>query len=577
MRYLSRFWELKLATFFLLATPLFGVEPNTTAPANVKHVGVEQNTEQCSSTDLKTSRAFTVQIPMRDGLELPTDIYFPKNMVDKLPCILVRTPAGRELYLEAFVPMTEAGYVVAIQDTRSKIDPNGSTFPLMSDAWGELQDGYDTVQWLANSSFTNGRIGTMGFSAMGISQLMLAPSAPPALKAQYIGFAASSIYHHAMYMSGRPCKEIVEGWLGKYAKDPKILQYVASQAVYNDFWERFNSNKVASKVNVPALLYAGWYDTFLQGTIDAFSSRQKFGAPGARGAQKLVIGPWTHYWPASMALGDFQIPENGRQAPVDISPKRWFDFYLKGLDTGVYALEPVTYYVMGPLDGSPSSGNVWRTAKKWPIPSVSTRYYLWGQGKLVQENPTHPVTAISYRYDPMDPVLSLGGTNLYIPSGPKDQRPIEGRDDMVIFTSEPLEHDLEVTGQVIAKIYFSSDCPETDISVRLTDVYPDGRSILITDGISSITHHDLIGEKATPYFPGDVRLVEVDLWSTSMVFAKGHRLRVAVTSSNYPRFEKSMNTVMGKKHLGTPPVATNKIHLGGRYQSHIILPVTKRG
>lgn len=522
-------------------------------------------------------KAFTVQIPMRDGIELPTDIYFPENMNDKLPCILIRSPAGKETYKDAYTPLVESGYVLAIQDTRSYVDPEGKTFPMLSDGWGDLQDGYDTIQWLSKSSFTNGKVGTMGFSAMGIAQNLLAPSAPPALKAQYIGFAASSVYHHAMFMGGRPYKEQVEGWLGSHMKKPEaFLDFIRDQVAYNDFWNNVNANKMAARVQVPALYYGGWYDTFSQGTIDAFQSRQKFGGQGAKGRQKLVMGPWTHYWPFSMKLGDYEIPNQAKKPPVDISAKRWFDFYLKGIENGVLELAPVTYYVMGPFDGTPSSGNVWRTANKWPVHYNPTRFYLGEKGSLHEESPMRKELELSFKYDPANPVPSLGGSNLYIESGPKDQRPIEGRNDVVVFTSQPLTEDLEVTGRIAAKIFFKSDCKETDLSVRLCDVYPDGKSILITDGISSISQPELNGETVIPYTPGEIREVAVDLWSTSIVFAKGHRIRVAVTSSNFPRFEKSLNIAKDEEYLGGAKIAHNAVHLGGRYKSHIVLPVTRR-
>ena len=273
-----------------------------------------------SAEEVKPS--MTVYIPMRDGIALPTDIYLPDGKESDLPCVLVRTPAGRTRYTESFIPLTKAGYAVAIQDARNYIDPEGKTMPCLHDGWGELQDGFDTVQWLSKSPVTNGKIGTIGFSAMGILQLLMAPSTPPNLCCQYIGVAPGSLYHHAMFQGGQFLKHQVEGWLGYYAKHPSILNHVCSQRCYNDFWASTDTMKVAHKVKVPAIHYGGWFDTFSQGSIDAFLARQENGGEGAKGKQKLIMGPWGHYYPLSTDIGDFKVPLAGMRPPVDISPQK---------------------------------------------------------------------------------------------------------------------------------------------------------------------------------------------------------------------------------------------------------------
>jgi predicted acyl esterase len=511
----------------------------------------------------------TIMVPMRDGLELPTDLYLPSADAKHLPCILVRTPAGRRLHTDLFTPLVKEGYLVAIQDTRSVIDPEGRLFPYISDGWGAQRDGFDAVQWFANSEWTNGQVGTMGFSAMGITQLLMAPSAPPDLKCQYIGMAASNMYDQAIYYGGQVLKNQVEGWLGYHIKDcSHALNFLAQALYYNDFWHGLNTLAVVDKVNVPALHYGGWFDTFLKGTITSFVSRQENGDVGAKGKQKLVIGPWSHFWPHVQKLGDFDIPESGKIPPYDFSAKRWFDHYLLGKENGIDSLPPVLYYVMGPFDGSSSKGNVWRSAPSWPIPSTPTSLYLSRDQELASAI-LPDTTSQSYTYDPRDPVPTIGGRNLFLESGPKDQRPIESRDDVLVFTTEPLKEDLEVTGQINAEIYFISDREDTDIVVRLSDVYPDGKSILIADGI----HRVCMSPKAQDRAGCQVQKVCVDLWSTSFVFAKGHQIRVSVTSSNFPRYEKNKNIGLGKNYIGPPLTAHNTLFLGGHYPSRIILPV----
>jgi len=527
------------------------------------------NLQQSYAQDLKPHQ--TVMIPMRDGHELPTDLYFPGENLSEYPCVLVRSPAGRtEPFVLFHVSLIKDGYVVAIQETRSANDKEGKTFPWWTDGWGELQDGYDTVEWLAQSPYCNGKIGTAGMSALGITQNMLAPSAPPSLKCQHIGVAASSVYHHGLFPGGQLLKDQVEGWLGRYAWDHGVYCCAINQPFYNDFWKRMNTVDVAENIDVPAVHYGGWYDVFLQGTIDGFVSRQEKGAEGARGKQKLLLGPWTHYWPKVTTLGDFDVPAQGYQPPVDLSLTTWLDIHLKGDSKKADELPAVTYYVMGPFDGTESKGNVWKTSDVWPVPHEKTPFYLTLDHKLDPKGAPHVKHALMYQCDPDDPVPTVGGRNLFLEAGAKDQREIEARKDVLVFTTEPLEEDLEITGSVITKLFLTSSHEDTDVVVRLTDVYPDGRSILITDGIYRTGLDHCLGCVSSSEEP---REIEVDLWATSIVFAKGHRIRISITSSNYPRFEKNFNTGVVGSYSGKSEIAENTIHLGRNYPSHIELPV----
>lgn len=502
-----------------------------------------------------TLTKITVGIPMRDGVELPTDIYFPEKRGDGYSLILVRTPSGKELHASAYTSLTKAGFAVAIQDARSFMDKEGKTFPYLSDGWGELQDGYDTVKWLANSPYSNGKIGTLGFSAMGITQLLMAPTVPPNLKAQYIAFAAPDMYYHGMYFGGKLRKHQVEGWLGHYAKDPLIITSALAAEPGGTFWRCFDCPSQAHRVSLPALHYGGWFDTFSQGTIDGFLALQENGGEGAKGKQVLVMGPWTHHYHATDALGDFKVPDAGRAPPYDVTPAAWFDFYLKGIQNGVDQLPSVIYFVMGPFDGAPSKGNVWKTAAHWPVPAQNTKFYLSASNGLTKQAEKEG-TALSYTYDPTYPVPTVGGRNLFLEPGPKDQTKIEERDDTLLFTSAPLVQDLEVTGRIRATIYFTTDQPVQDLAIRLSDVYPDGRSILIVDGIQMVN-------KVPHFAPNKMMAVELDLWSTSVVFAQGHRIRVALTGSNYPQFEKTEGQELSQ----------NRIEVGGLYPSYITLPI----
>ncbi|MFQ5729247.1 MAG: CocE/NonD family hydrolase, partial [Waddliaceae bacterium] len=519
--------------------------------------------------------SLTVPIPMRDGTKLLADLYFPpEGEPSDCPCVLLRCPAGRKApFAVKYTALAACGYVVAIQDTRSAIDQEGKTFPYWSDGWGREKDGYDTIEWLSKSSYSNGKIGTVGVSALGITQLMLAPTAPPSLKCQHIGVAAGSLYHHALYPGGQILKDQVEGWLQMQSRDSGVHSYACSHLFYNDFWERFNTIRVADRVAVPAIHFGGWYDTFLQGTIDSYVSRQERGREGAKGQQKMVIGPWTHFWPEINRLGEFEVPAAGVVPPTDFSPKPWLDYHLKGLKNGIEEMSPVTYYVMGPFDGSPSTGNVWRFADKWPIPCVDTSFYLSSDQKLLENEKPVASKTFFFKYDPYNPAPTIGGRNLFLASGPMDQRPIEQRDDVLVFTSAPLSEDIEVTGNVVAKLFFSSNCEDTDVVVRLTDVYPDGKSILIADGIYR-TGMGMIEKEHNAHKPVEI---DVDLWSTSIVFARGHRIRISIAGSNYPKYEKNFNVGFIGAHSGAYAIAKNKIYIGGPHLSRLILPVVRRG
>jgi len=512
----------------------------------------------------------TVQIRMRDGASLTTDIYLPQENSSNLPCILIRSPSGRRAMTALRdTELTKEGFMVVIQETRSAQDTEGKTVPYTSDGWADNQDGYDTVEWLAKNPMTNGKIGTLGSSALGITQLLMAPSAPPHLVCQYIGVATPSLHQYAIFPNGKLLKHQVESWLGYYARDTGISNFITNQHFYTPFWEDFDSLRVVDKVQAPAILQGGWYDMFIQGTLDAFVARQDHGGKGAKGKQKLLVGPWMHFWPATTKLGDFEVPLLAQQPPVDYSPKRWFDYYLKGIPNGANELPPVTYYVMGPFDGSPSSGNIWRTANAWPVPAINTPFYLATEGRLIADNPPQNTSTASYVHDPANPVPTLGGLNLFMESGPVDQRPNEARDDVLTFTTPPLTEDVEITGRMHAYCFLTSDVTDTDIAVRLCDVYPDGRSILIADGI--------FRTGIVPHTQGVPLEASIDLWSTSLVFAKGHQIRISISGSNYPRYENNPNIGLTDNFTGKAKIAHNEIHLGGSTPSRVVLPIVRMG
>ncbi len=481
---------------------------------------------------------FIVKIPMRDGVELDTLILKSKEYEFPLPCILVRTPSDAGKFKAVYGPMTRWGYAVALQSIRSHSFPD-TEVPFLADGWGDLRDGYDTVVKLAESPYTNGNIGTFGPSAMGITQLLLAPTNPPGLKCQYIQVATPSLYN-GTYVGGKLCKHQIEGWFAKVA--PKAFQNILLHPAFDAYWQQVDASDKADRVTVPALHFGGWYDFFSQGTLDAFTSWQEKGGNGARGKQKLIMGPWTHWGLFAEKLGEFPIPAAATEFRESQVIRDWFDTHLKNKDIESSSEKPVCYYVMGPLDGTPSSGNRWESAESWPPESQLTPFYFSSGSSLAEKKP--------FSYDPENPVSTVGGKNLYLPSGPYDQSVIETREDVLVFTGPVLKEDLEVTGRWKAVIYLSSSAPSADVAVSVTDVYPDGKSVLIAEGIQTITGSF---ERRKP--------IEVDLSSVSMVFAAGHRIRVNISGSNYPHFDKN------------PHPANNALHVGFHRPSHLLLPV----
>ena len=518
----------------------------------------------------------TVMIAMRDGARLATDLYLPARDARSLPSLLIQTPYGRGNYNREWgARAADWAYAVAIQDMRGRGASEGRPRAFMASGWGAEQDGFDTVEWLARQPWSNGRVGTVGASAMGIAQTMMAPSAPPHLACQYILVGAASLYNGA-YHGGALRKQLVEGWLRDNQYPEGNLAEVLAHPTYDAYWQTSDSIREAGRVRAPAIHYGGWYDIFCQETIDAFVSRQTRGGPGARGRQKLVIGPWLHGGPRANDFGDFALPANARSEPPGVDARRWFDFHLKGIANGADMIPNVIYYMMGSFDGE-GPGNEWRTADSWPPNAATTSLYLRAGGRLTFERPAAGEGSAAFVSDPADPVPTIGGANMRtnaipITYGPKDQRPIEARPDVLVFTSDALDRPLEVTGSVAAELWVASDRRDADLAVRLCDVYPDGRSILIVDGIQRAALREGL-DRAVPLEPGRPARVRAPLGTTSLVLAPGHRIRLSVAGSNYPRFEVNPNTAFSNEPAGTPLKARNTILFDPAHPARLILPV----
>jgi putative CocE/NonD family hydrolase len=411
---------------------------------------------------------------------------------------------------------------------------------------------------------------------------MAAASGTDDITCQWIGLSSGNVYE-TVFQGGAFREALVTGWFTSVGYDYEYhMQMIEAHPDYDDFWKPANLGDpdVYSQVTMPALRLSGWYDAFSNGAIEGFTNIQHHGTGNAAGNQYLIMGPWIHG--ITSQIGELTFPESCKYPPATMNSGPWNDYWLKGIDNEVTTQPHVIYWAMGDLD-DPRSGtdwNIWRTADDWPPPSASRPYYLTSNGGLSRQMLQNDAST-SFNFDPDNPVPTLGGNNYIFVStrGPYDQRPVESRSDVLLFTSDVLPRPLEIGGRMRARLYVSSDCVDTDFTAKLTDVYPDGRSMLIADGIIRTRYRESPSYQVFMN-PGQVYEVEIDLWSTSYVFNTGHQIRVAISSSNHPRFDVNPNTGLpwdpDWETSQAPIVATNTIHTGPTYSSCLLLPVIEQ-
>ena len=525
----------------------------------------------CSGQQPLAPSATTTMVAMRDGVKLATDVYLPGDGKDKYPAIAVRTTYGKSQVGAALAATaTRRGYALVAQDVRGRFKSEGQPAIIFgNDGLGEHQDGRDALEWVARQPWCNGKIGTWGASALGITQNMAAPVAPDELKAQFVVVAFSDYYSQGVYQGGAFRTQLIERWLRANGIVEKNLPTFVAHPRYDEFWKQLSFEEHAGTVRAPAVYSGGWYDIFLQGTINAFTAVQHHGRDGARSKCKLVIGPIGHG-----TFNELKYPANVSKGPACNDAFAWFDYVLLGKDNAIAKEKAVHYYVMGDPTDPKAPGNFWRHADDWPPASKSTTFYFQPDGTLVPEVMPKGNDSKTYTYDPKNPVPNIGGQELGVPLGPMDQRRLDKRPDVLLFSTDELKEPIEVTGRITANLFVSSDCPDTDFTVKLCDVYPDGRAMLVTDGILRARYHKSF-EKESFLEPGQVYELAVDLWSTSLVFNKGHCIRVAVSSSNSPRFEANPNTGNPFRADEKKRVAKNTVYLSMKYPSGIVLPVVK--
>jgi uncharacterized protein len=561
-------------------------------------------------------------VPMRDGMRLATDIYLPADP-GPFPVVLHRLPYGKDQAMPVgdIAAFLDAGYAVVIQDTRGRFSSEGEFTPFTS----ERADGEDVLAWLVEQNWCDGSVAMVGASYHGATQWMAAASAPPSLRAIAPGFTPNSYYDGWMYRGGAFQLGFVLYWtmgflalsdLQKRAgsdpadpaeldeliacidRMPEVYEILPLTAVPlpavaryyvdwlghphdDDFWKPLAPEQHYHEVTAPSLNIGGWYDCFLGGTLANYLGMKRHGMSRASRNPRLIIGPWAH----GVLGGEFPELMFGTNADAAMLPLvgeqiRFFDHHVRGVGNGAETDPAVKLFVMG--------ANVWREEQSWPIPGTSfVPVYLHSGGHAGRDHDgvlstrvPGPEPADSFLYDPRDPVPTLGGQT-FLPglrvaanAGPRDQRPVERRPDVLLFTTPPLTSDVEVIGPVVLRLYASSSAVDTDFTGKLVDVYPDGRAVILTDGILRARYRYSLGQPQ-PLRPGEVYELCIDLWATANRFRAGHRIRLEIASSNFPRFDRNTNTggVIAEEDDTSCVVARNTIYHDRDRPSHLLLPL----
>ncbi|MBI3209063.1 MAG: CocE/NonD family hydrolase [Candidatus Solibacter usitatus] len=508
-----------------------------------------------------SAQTMNLMVPMRDGVKLHTLVYLPEGQ-GPWPVVLTRTPYELARSADAR-QYTGNGYARVLQNVRGQFKSEGKygSFP------DDINDGYDTVEWAAKQTWSTGKIGMIGGSAPGIAANMAALSGAPHLAAAVVTVATGSGYRHAQYPGGIFLKQMNELWMKGRGIEPSAAPRPLFRT-YDEEARRTDMRNSYSKIAVPTINIGGWYDIFGQGNIDNFVGLQSQGAGNAKGHQRLVMGAFGH----GELSGEITYPKEASDRHGQ-DAFRWFDYWLKGIDNGIAKEAPVRYYLMGDTRDKSAPGNEWRSSATWPVKSTATPYYLHGGGKILLTAPT-AAEKDTFAYDPRNPIPTVGGNNLNLPKGPMDQRKVSARPDVLKYETAPLSAAVEVAGQIFAELFVSTDAEDTDFLVKLVDVYPDGYEALLVDQGIRLRYHQGL-EKESRVEKNKTYAVKVDLWSTAVVFNKGHKIAVHISSSNAPRFEPHSNTWNPVKSYDQAVIANNTVHRAPRQASRILLPVTK--
>ena len=528
---------------------------------------------------------------MRDGAHLAANIFLPAEHA-RVPAILVRTPYGRGADItpnyQAFV---DHGYAVVVQDVRGRYESEGVFQPLHQ----EPADGDDTLNWIARQPWSDGKIGMMGGSYVGIVQWKVALLNNPHLKAIFPVVSGYDDYRDRFYSTGGAMKlgNRLE-WMSENQKAPgyhpdfskfvlhlplrtadilatgwtsEMYREAVDHPAFDSFWRAISTREQIQRIHIPVFSVGGWYDNFVQSDLEAYAALRK-----TSGLNRILIGPWPHNM-------SFQFPgvDFGPDAavPVRALQLEWFDQWLMGKDTPLLSKPPVKIFVMG--------ANKWREEGEWPpeqaraqklfLVSSGRANSLAGDGAL-DEKPKWRASEDRYIFDPRDPVPTLGGpvccNPRIFPWGPMDQRPVEKRQDVLVYTSRPLKQQVEAIGPVTAVLYVATSATDTDFTAKLVDVFPDGSARNLTDGILRLRYRNSL-EKPEAAREGEIYRINVDAGVTSNVFLKGHRIRVEISSSNFPRFDRNPNTSGPVADAIALRTANQTLYHDREHPSHLLL------
>lgn len=560
-------------------------------------------------------------VPMRDGVRLATDVY-RLDGAPPAPVLLARTPYDKERTLAGsstfdILRAVQAGYAVVIQDVRGRYASEGVFDPMFQ----ETCDGVDTIAWAAAQSWSSGVVGTFGGSYLGGTQWLPAREQPPALRAMAPAITFSDMYEGNTYQGGAKVlhdlrwvvADIIPGEIRRRAlhgeqpsegaasldvnavlgsmplADHPLIHELApfyrawlAHATPDAYWRPGSPATGYEQITAPALNISGWYDIFLWSTFQNYLGMKQHGGEPARRHQRVIIGPWTH----GNFSGSFPEREFGMDASsdaIDLSGihLRWFDRWLKDAENGTDQDKPVKIFVMG-LDQ-------WRDEDDWPLPDTQYRSYylrsagrantLRGDGWLSPEPPGDEPPDV-YLYNPLRPVPTVG-SQVILPGGnamgPRDQRAVELRDDVLVYSTGVLDRSIEVTGPIELRLFVASSARDTDFTGKLVDVYPDGRAMILTEGILRARYRSSMTEPAL-LEPEAIYALRLNLWATANVFLPGHRIRLEVSSSNFPRFNRNSNTggEIASETASQYQPAVNRIFHDTAHPSHLLLPIIER-
>ena len=556
-----------------------------------------------------------VKVIMRDTTVLRADIYRP-GVDGRFPILLQRTPYDKRNGATFGYRAAAAGYVVIIQDVRGRYTSEGEWYPFRS----ESQDGYDTVEWAAALPYSNGQVGMFGGSYVGATQMLTAIAHPPHLAGICPVVTASNYHNGWTYQGGAFQQWFNESWTSGLAQDtlnrkvqsatnakegiwklpltsyplfnmtagslqlgspevlaPYFLDWLVHPS-YDEYWKRWSIEEHYPDIRVPALHVAAWYDIFQGGALRNYEGiKAHGGTEAARNGQHLLVTIGGHAG-SGRQIGDVDFGLAAEQYQEDTVTLEWYDYLFKGVKNH-FSQKPVRIFVMG--------ANQWRDENQWPPERMrETRFFLHserganslrGDGALSTQAPDSE-SSDHYVYDPANPVATIGGPLCcdaeHLAAGPRDQRPDEARDDVLIYSMKPFDRDVEATGPVHVELFAKSSAVDTDFAAKLVDVWPNGFARNLTEGIVRARYRNS-QERPELLNPGQIYKFAIDLWSTSNVFQKGHQLRIEISSSNFPRFDRNLNTGADAEFEGRYVSATNTIYHDAEHPSAILLPIVE--